>query len=89
MIDSYGADDFDTKNEKFDRQVSERILMDMANGVIVIGQGGKLLQINDAAKDILEMKDEDVNTFMHKLQEDNGQNSAFYDLIFEAVYEKM
>ena len=68
--------------------VSDHILRDMANGAIVVGNKGKILQINDSAKKILEISDDKVDTFLAGLDEDNEATAQFYDCIFDAIYDK-
>lgn len=68
--------------------VSDYILRDMANGAIVVGSKGKVLQINDAAKRILEIGDDQMQSFLVGMDEASEENTAFYDCIVDAIYDK-
>ncbi|MBR6316209.1 MAG: CPBP family intramembrane metalloprotease [Lachnospiraceae bacterium] len=68
--------------------VSDYILRDMANGAIVVGSKGKVLQMNEAAKKILEIGDDQTQSFLSGIDDGDESNAAFYDCIFDAIYDK-
>ena len=68
--------------------ISDHILMDMANGAIVLNSKGKVIKINDSAKKILELDDDNAMSFLADIDEKDDKNMAFYDCVFEAIYNK-
>ena len=70
------------------QSISDHILRDMANGAIVLNNKGKVIQINESAKKIMELDDDQTTSFLTDIDENDDTNTAFYDCIFDAIYNK-
>ncbi|MCR5476300.1 MAG: CPBP family intramembrane metalloprotease [Lachnospiraceae bacterium] len=77
----------ESKKAVIDSSISERILRDMGSGSVVLSANGKFLEANRFAKKILELEDGAEEDFMTRMGDDET-NGAFYDCIFDAIYDK-
>lgn len=77
----------ESKKAVIDSSISERILRDMGSGSVVLSANGKFLEANRFAKKILELEDGAEADFMTRMGDDET-NGAFYDCIFDAIYDK-
>ena len=73
---------------KIDSLISEIILQNMQDGLLLIGNRGKIKAISQNAQKILDIKDEELEQNISSLLFKDERNDAFNELILNAIYEK-
>ena len=68
---------------------SQRVLRDMSSAVLVLDRKGNIMYINRPASEALELPEDIIPGTEHfELVSDDTYNDAFYEFIFEALYNK-
>lgn len=73
---------------KIDSLISEIILQNMQDGLLLIGNRGKIKAISQNAQKILDIKDDELDQNISSLLFKDERNDAFNELILNAIYEK-
>ena len=73
---------------KIDSLISEIILQNMQDGLLLIGNRGKIKAISQNAQKILDIKDDELEQNISSLLFKDERNDAFNELILNAIYEK-
>ena len=69
---------------------NRRIVRDIADGILVLGRDGTILEVNPAAKELLGLEEDFIGEKYYALMEsDNGDaNDVFHQTVLDAVLEK-
>ncbi len=68
--------------------ISDIILQYMQDGVVLIGNHGRIIQISQNAKKILNIKDDELDQTISSLFFKDHRNDNFYELVLSTIYEK-
>ena len=68
--------------------ISSIILQYMQDGLLIVGNGGKIITISQKAKNILNIKDNDLDKTISSLLFKDARNDSFNELILNTIYEK-
>ena len=71
-----------------DALISDIILQYMQDGVVLIGNRGKIIQISQNAKKILNIKDDELDQTISSLLFRDQRNDNFNELVLSTIYEK-
>ena len=68
--------------------ISEIVLQYMQDGIVLIGNQGKIIHISRNAKKILNIKDDELDQSISNLLFKDPRNDNFNELVLSTIYEK-
>lgn len=71
-----------------DTLISDIVLQYMQDGIMIVGNHGKIIQISQNAKKILNIKDDELDQNISTLLFKDPRNDSFNELILSTIYEK-